>query len=72
MLLPRRGFNTHKELETCGSVVLRLQNHFQMFGKQILNNVLLVIIHKDQSYCIKDRSIVDNLHLVRDRYGLCS
>ncbi len=24
------------------------------------------IIHKDQSYCIKDRCISDNLHLVRD------
>jgi len=31
-------------------------------------NVFHEIIHKDQSYCIKDRSIVDNLHLVRDVY----
>lgn len=31
-----------------------------------LNKVLCEIIHKDQSYCIKDRSITDNLHLMRD------
>lgn len=33
-----------------------------------LNEVLDGIIHKDQSYCIKDRSILDNLHLVRDTF----
>lgn len=31
-----------------------------------LNKILFKIIHKDQSYCIKDRCIADNLHLVRD------
>ncbi len=34
--------------------------------KNWLNKVLHTIIHKDQSYCIKDRCISDNLHLVRD------
>ncbi len=33
-----------------------------------LNKVLHSIIHKDQSYCVKGRSILDNLHLVRDIY----
>ncbi len=33
-----------------------------------LNNVLHSIIHKDQSYCVQGRSILDNLHLVRDIY----
>lgn len=31
-----------------------------------LNNVLHEIIHKDQSYCVKNRFITDNLHLIRD------
>lgn len=31
-----------------------------------LNNVMHAIIHKDQSYCVKERCILDNLHLVRD------
>ncbi len=31
-----------------------------------LNNVLYEIVHKDQSYCVKDTSIMDNLHLIRD------
>ncbi len=31
-----------------------------------LNKVLYTIIHTDQSYCIKDRCISDNLHLVHD------
>lgn len=29
-----------------------------------VNGVLHTIIHKDQSYCIRNRSITDNLHLV--------
>ncbi len=31
-----------------------------------LNNVLYEVVHKDQSYCVKNRSIIDNLHLIRD------
>ncbi len=31
-----------------------------------LNNVLYEVVHKDQSYCVKNRSIMDNLHLIRD------
>lgn len=37
-----------------------------------VNNVLHTIIHKDQSYCIKNRSIQDNLHLVRDIFDFAS
>ncbi len=37
-----------------------------------VNGVLHSIIHKDQSYCIKNRSITDNLHLVRDMFDFAS
>lgn len=39
-----------------------------------LNKALHKIIHKDQSYCIKDRCIADNLHLVRNviDYAMCN
>ncbi len=38
-----------------------------------LNNVLYEVVHKDQSYCVKNRSIMDNLHLIRDvvDYAYC-
>jgi len=36
-----------------------------------LKKVLDGIIHRDQSYCIPDRSIMDNLFLMRDLFDLC-
>ena len=36
-----------------------------------LKNVLELIIHRDQSYCVQDRSIMDNLFLMRDLYDIC-
>lgn len=33
-----------------------------------LNDVLHEIIHTDQSYCVRGKSIADNLHLMRDLY----
>ncbi len=38
-----------------------------------LNNVLYEIVQKDQSHCVKNRSIMDNLILIRDvfYYAYC-
>ncbi|XP_064843632.1 uncharacterized protein LOC135555246 [Oncorhynchus masou masou] len=36
-----------------------------------LKEYLGVLIHKDQSYCVPDRSIVDNLFMIRDVLDIC-
>ena len=36
-----------------------------------LKQVLDGIIHRDQSYCVPDRFIMDNLFLMRDLFDLC-
>lgn len=36
-----------------------------------LKEYLGLLVHKDQSYCVPDRSIVDNLFLIRDVLDIC-
>ncbi len=65
-LLPKKGDLTM--LKNWRPVAL-LCVDYKILSKCIanrLNKVLCEIIHKDQSYCVKGRSITDNLHLMRD------
>ncbi len=65
-LLPKKGDLTF--LKNWRPVAI-LCTEYTILSKVIankLNNVLYEIVHKDQSYCIKNRSIMDNLHLIRD------
>ncbi len=65
-LLPKKGDLTM--LKNWRPVAL-LCVDYKILSKCIanrLNKVLCEIIHKDQSYCVKGRSITDNLHLMKD------
>ncbi len=65
-LLPKKGDLTF--LKNWRPVAI-LCTEYTILSKVIankLNNVLYEIVHKDQSYCVKNRSIMDNLHLIRD------
>lgn len=71
-LLPKKGELTL--LKNWRPVAL-LCSEYKILSKCLakrLNSVLQQIIHKDQSYCIKGRSIADNLHLVRDLFDFAS
>jgi len=51
-----------------------LTNDYKILAKVLVNRlkcVLSDIIHKDQSYCIPDRTIYDNIFLVRDLLDYC-
>lgn len=67
-LLPRKGDLT---LLKNWRPLAVLCSDYKIFSKSLVNranDILHKIIYKDQSSCIKDRSITDNLHLVRDLY----
>lgn len=67
-LLPKKGDLTL--LKNWRPVAI-LCSEYKILSKCLsvrLNNVLQTIIHKDQSYCVKERSILDNVHLMRDVY----
>lgn len=68
----KRRFIPAQELETGGIAMHRLQTSFQGAHKlkESLKNSLETIIHRDQSYCVPDRSIV-NIFLMRDLLDLC-
>ncbi len=71
-LLPKKGDLTH--LRNWRLVAI-LGSDYTFFSKCLanrVNGVLHSFIHKDQSYCIKNRSITDNLHLVRDMFDFAS
>uniref|UniRef100_A0A8D3BRM1 Reverse transcriptase domain-containing protein n=1 Tax=Scophthalmus maximus TaxID=52904 RepID=A0A8D3BRM1_SCOMX len=36
-----------------------------------LKNILEIVVHSDQTYCIPDRTIMDNIFLMRDVIDLC-
>jgi len=66
MLLPKKGDLT---LLKNWRPVAMLCSDYKIYSKVLanrLNGVLHEIVHKDQSYCVKNRCISDNLHLVRD------
>jgi hypothetical protein len=54
----KRRFGCTQELETSG-LVNRLKEFLEL------------IIHRDQSYCVSDRSIMDNIFLMRDLLDVC-
>lgn len=65
-LLPKKGDLTF--LKNWRPVAI-LCTEYKIVSKVLanrLNNVLYEVVHKDQSYCVKNRSIMDNLHLIRD------
>jgi hypothetical protein len=65
-LLPKKGDLTL--LKNWRPVAI-LCSEYKILSKCLANRLNLVlqeIVHKDQSYCIKNRSITDNLHLIRD------
>uniref|UniRef100_A0A3P9LKP2 Reverse transcriptase domain-containing protein n=1 Tax=Oryzias latipes TaxID=8090 RepID=A0A3P9LKP2_ORYLA len=70
-LLPKKGDLTL--LKNWRPLAL-LCTDYKLLSKVLSNrlkNVLGVIIHRDQSYCVPDRSIMDNLFLVRDLFDVC-
>ncbi len=67
-LLPKKGDLTL--LKNWRPVAI-LCSEYKILSKCLakrLNDVLHEIIHTDQSYCVRGRSIADNLHLMRDLY----
>ena len=65
-LLPKKGDLTL--LENWRPVAL-LCTDYKILSKVLanrLNHFMGLLIHKDQSYCVPDRSIMDNLSLMRD------
>lgn len=47
---------------------------YKLISKVLANrskNFLELIIHRDQSYCVPDRSIMDNLSLMTDLHDIC-
>uniref|UniRef100_A0A3B3WLD2 Reverse transcriptase domain-containing protein n=1 Tax=Poecilia mexicana TaxID=48701 RepID=A0A3B3WLD2_9TELE len=47
---------------------------YKLFSKVLSNRlriILELIIHRDQSYCVPERSIKDNLFLLRDLFDIC-
>ena len=47
---------------------------YKLFSKVLTNRLkkfLKLIIHRDQSYCVSDRSIMDNIFLRRDLLDVC-
>ena len=70
-LLPKKG--DLSLLKNWRPVAL-LCTDYKLFSKVLANrlkNVLETIIHRDQSYCVPDRSIMDNIFLMRDLLDLC-
>ncbi|KAK3522473.1 hypothetical protein QTP86_013341 [Hemibagrus guttatus] len=65
-LLPKKGDLTH--LKNWRPVSL-LCTDIKLLSKALasrLTKVMEQITHQDQSYCVPDRSIFDNIHLIRD------
>lgn len=70
-LLPKKG--DLALLKNWRPVAL-LCTDYKILSKVLANRLkvyLGILIHKDQSYCIPDRSIMDNLHLMRDIIDIC-
>lgn len=70
-LLPKKG--DLALLKNWRPVAL-LCTDYKLLSKVLANrlkNFLDLIIHRDQSYCIPDRSIFDNLFLIRDLWDIC-
>lgn len=54
--------------------VALLTTEYKIFSKCLSNrlkNYLEMIVHRDQSYCVPKRSIMDHLFLVRDILDIC-
>uniref|UniRef100_A0A674PB36 Reverse transcriptase domain-containing protein n=1 Tax=Takifugu rubripes TaxID=31033 RepID=A0A674PB36_TAKRU len=54
--------------------VALLCTDYKLLSKVLANrlkNHLDLLVHRDQSYCVPDRSIMDNLFLMRDLFHLC-
>ncbi len=71
-LLPKKGDLTHLRNWRPVAILRSDYNFFSNCLANRVNGVLHSIIHKNQSYCIKNRSITDNLHLVRDMFDFAS
>ncbi len=70
-LLPKKG--DLALLKNWRPVAL-LCTDYKLFSKVLSNRLKLfmdVLIHRDQSYCVPDRSIMDNLFLMRDLFDVC-
>lgn len=68
-LLPKKG--DHSVLKNWRPVSL-LGSDYKILSKALTNRMkkcIQTIIHKDQTFCIPDRSIFDNLFLIRDLLG---
>ncbi|XDV25251.1 hypothetical protein PO909_029197 [Leuciscus waleckii] len=71
-LLPKKGDLTL--LKNWRPIAI-LGSDYKIFSKCLasrVNGILFTIIHRDQSYCVKKRSMIDNLHLVRDTFDFAS
>ncbi|KAJ3584710.1 hypothetical protein NHX12_015205 [Muraenolepis orangiensis] len=55
----------HQELAPCVSAVCGLQTSVQGLATR-LGRAVEQVIHRDQTYCVPGRSMVDNVHLIRD------
>ncbi|KAK3530736.1 hypothetical protein QTP70_000758 [Hemibagrus guttatus] len=65
-LLPKKGDLTHLKI---WSPVSLLCTYCKLLSKALasrLTKVMEQLIHQDQMYCVPDRSIFDNVYLVRD------
>ena len=70
-LLPKKG--DLAVLKNWRPVAL-LCTDYKLFSKVLANRLkhfLELIIHRDQSYCVSDRSIMDNIFLMRDLLDVC-
>ncbi len=70
-LLPKKG--DLALLKNWRPVAL-LTTEYKIFSKCLSNRLkhyLELIVHKDQSYCVPKRSIMDNLFLIRDVLDIC-
>lgn len=70
-LLPKKG--DLALLKNWRPVAL-LCTDYKLLSKVLANRLKIfldLIIHRDQSYCIPDRSIFDNLFLIRDLWDIC-
>lgn len=71
-LLPKKGDLTFLKNWRPVAILGSDYKHFSKCLANRVNGVLHTIIHKDQSHCIKNRSILDILHLVRDIFDFAS
>ena len=71
-LLPKK--EDLSELKNWRPVALLCMD-FKIFSKSLANRLkvhLETLVHRDQSYCVPGRSILDNLHLLRDTMDLAA